>query len=92
MGSQMMRKVIHFDSEDNADKIKLALDIIFQGKSTVHDFINTKGVCIMLVEIDSGVLSDLRKFEFRVIDVPKPSMATNITGKNSKPTNTTEKK
>lgn len=66
-----MRKVIHFDADDNADKIKLALDILFQGKSTVHDFINTKGVCIMLVEIDSGVLADLLKFEFRVIEVPK---------------------
>lgn len=69
-----MRKVIYFDSGDNADKIKLALDILFQGKSTVHDFINTKNVCIMLVEIDAGVLTDLKKFEFRVIEVPKMSI------------------
>ena len=71
-GAQLIRQVVHIeDNEDKGIKIQLALDVIFQGKSVVFDFVNKDSICLLLVEVDPGVAADLRMFGFKVTDLPK---------------------
>lgn len=66
-----MRQVIQFNPKDNAEDIKLALMIIYQGHNKIHDFVEKDGMTIMVVEVDAGVIADLEKFGFKVLNIPE---------------------
>ena len=65
-----MKKIIQFKPKDNADDVKMALLLVYQGHNTIHNFIDKDEMCFMVVDIDQGVENDLITFGFKIMDMP----------------------
>lgn len=66
-----MKKVVVLKPRSNEKQIKHVMSIVFKGHCTIYDFVENKDVCLILADIDEGIIEELKDLGYTLADAPE---------------------